>query len=99
MLEDDVMAYDCVELDPALRRVDEAADLAFLVMELVARGADALTQELLAAYRAEVATPATTRRCASTPPTRRGVRAKVAYLAGEPPTQAAGMQPEPPGRP
>lgn len=41
---------DCVEFDPALRRLDVADDLAFLLSDLTAAGADA--SPLLAAYRA-----------------------------------------------
>lgn len=43
---------DCVEFDPALRRVDVAADLAFLVMDLTALGAPRAAAQLVEAYRA-----------------------------------------------
>jgi aminoglycoside phosphotransferase family enzyme/predicted kinase len=42
---------DCVEFDPGLRTLDVADDLAFLVMDLCALGADASARELIAAYR------------------------------------------------
>lgn len=43
---------DCVEFDPARRRVDVAADLAFLVMDLTALGAPRAAAQLVEAYRA-----------------------------------------------
>jgi uncharacterized protein len=42
---------DCVEFDAKLRTLDVADDLAFLVMDLCARGAEARARELVAAYR------------------------------------------------
>lgn len=80
-----VIAYDCVEFDPALRRIDVAADLAFLVMELVARGADPLARELLAAYRGEGGDPGDDALVGFYAAYRAWVRAKLAYLAGEHP--------------
>lgn len=47
-----VEIFDPLEFDPALRQIDVSADLAFLVMDLVAAGADALAEELLAEYEA-----------------------------------------------
>jgi uncharacterized protein len=41
---------DCVEFDPGLRTLDVADDLAFLVMDLCAHGAEAAAHELIAAY-------------------------------------------------
>jgi aminoglycoside phosphotransferase family enzyme/predicted kinase len=43
-------ALDCVEFNAALRRVDAASDLAFLLMDLDRNGAPALAVELAAAY-------------------------------------------------
>jgi uncharacterized protein len=43
---------DCVEFDRSLRTVDVADDLAFLVMDLCARGAEPLGRRVLDAYRA-----------------------------------------------
>ena len=43
---------DCVEFDPGLRTLDVADDLAFLVMDLCAHGAEPAARELIAAYRA-----------------------------------------------
>ncbi len=42
---------DCVEFDPRLRTLDVADDLAFLVMDLSAHGAEPAARELIAAYR------------------------------------------------
>jgi aminoglycoside phosphotransferase family enzyme/predicted kinase len=49
---DAVEVFDPVEFDPALRRIDVAADLAFLVMDLVDAGADELADLLVDEYRA-----------------------------------------------
>ncbi|HTX32729.1 MAG TPA: AAA family ATPase [Solirubrobacteraceae bacterium] len=46
-----VQIVDCVEFDPDLRRLDVADDLAFLVLDLAARGGAHLGQELVRAYR------------------------------------------------
>ncbi len=43
---------DCVEFDPGLRAIDVGLDLAYLVMDLVARGEEAAAGELVRAYRA-----------------------------------------------
>lgn len=45
-----VEVFDPVEFDPALRRIDVSADLAFLVMDLIAAGADELADALIAEY-------------------------------------------------
>jgi uncharacterized protein len=47
---DTVEVFDPVEFDPALRRIDVAADLAFLVMDLVELGADELAELLIDEY-------------------------------------------------
>jgi uncharacterized protein len=47
---DSVEVFDPVEFDPALRRIDVSADLAFLVMDLVATGADDLAGTLISEY-------------------------------------------------
>jgi uncharacterized protein len=51
VVDDSVQVFDCVEFDPALRRVDVGADIAFLVMELHASGAERLSDALMRAYR------------------------------------------------
>ena len=47
---DSVEVFDPVEFDPDLRRIDVSADLAFLVMDLVAAGADDLAGTLISEY-------------------------------------------------
>jgi len=47
---DSVEVFDPVEFDPALRRIDVSADLAFLAMDLVAAGADDLAGTLISEY-------------------------------------------------
>lgn len=47
-----VDVYDCVEFDPALRYIDVAADLAFLVMDVARLGSVDLADDLVASYRA-----------------------------------------------
>jgi hypothetical protein len=42
---------DCVEFDSGLRTLDVADDLAFLIMDLSAHGAEAAAEGLIAAYR------------------------------------------------
>jgi aminoglycoside phosphotransferase family enzyme/predicted kinase len=49
--EQGVEVFDCVEFSPALREIDVAADLAFLVMDLAAAGREDLARELVGAYR------------------------------------------------
>ncbi|HEU0024169.1 MAG TPA: AAA family ATPase [Thermoleophilaceae bacterium] len=49
--EDGVEVFDPVEFDPALRLIDVAADLAFLVMELVEADRDDLARALVEEYR------------------------------------------------
>jgi aminoglycoside phosphotransferase family enzyme/predicted kinase len=47
----EVEIFDPVEFDPALRRIDVSADLAFLTMELYAAGRDDLAEILVDTYR------------------------------------------------
>lgn len=49
-LDGQVQALDCVEFSPALRRLDAAADLAFLLMDLDRNGRPDLALDLVAAY-------------------------------------------------
>ena len=49
--EDAIYIYDCIEFDPALRQIDVAADLAFLLMDLARLGAERPAFELVDAYR------------------------------------------------
>jgi aminoglycoside phosphotransferase family enzyme/predicted kinase len=50
---DEPIAIDCLEFDDGLRRIDAASDVAFLVMDLRYRDADALAATFLSAYAAE----------------------------------------------
>jgi uncharacterized protein len=43
--------YDCIEFDPRLREIDVAADLAFLVMDLVRLGRQECARDLVVTYR------------------------------------------------
>lgn len=43
--------YDCIEFDPRLREIDVAADLAFLVMDLVRLGRPECAHDLVVTYR------------------------------------------------
>jgi predicted kinase len=52
IVADGIHVYDCVEFDPALRHIDVAADLAFLVMDVARLGSMRLADGLTASYRA-----------------------------------------------
>jgi aminoglycoside phosphotransferase family enzyme/predicted kinase len=45
-----LVAFDAIEFDPALRRIDVMNDVAFLVMDLLDRRADGLAWRFLSAY-------------------------------------------------
>jgi aminoglycoside phosphotransferase family enzyme/predicted kinase len=78
LLEHGVEVVDCVEFDDGLRRIDVAADLAFLVMELhEARRAD-LAAVLVRAYRDAGGDPGSDALLAFLAAYRALVRAKVA---------------------
>lgn len=49
-LDGGVEIFDCIEFSPDLRTIDVGADLAFLAMDLEARGRSDLALELAAAY-------------------------------------------------
>jgi aminoglycoside phosphotransferase family enzyme/predicted kinase len=51
LLDGVVRIVDCVEFDPGLRRLDVADDLAFLVLDLAARGGEHFGTQLVDAYR------------------------------------------------
>ncbi len=51
ILEPTLAIVDCVEFDAGLRTLDVADDLAFLVMDLCARGAEPLARRLVEEYR------------------------------------------------
>jgi aminoglycoside phosphotransferase family enzyme/predicted kinase len=50
VLGDDVTAFDCLEFDPALRRIDVMSDIAFMTMDLKAHGRADLAARFLDAY-------------------------------------------------
>ena len=49
--DDPPYIYDCVEFNPALRQIDVAADMAFLVMDLARLGAERPALRLIEHYR------------------------------------------------
>jgi aminoglycoside phosphotransferase family enzyme/predicted kinase len=51
IVDDDVAVFDCIEFNPALRWIDVAADLAFLVMDLARLGQEELSARLIRSYR------------------------------------------------
>jgi aminoglycoside phosphotransferase family enzyme/predicted kinase len=84
VLERKVEVFDPVEFDPALRQVDVAADLAFLVMDLERAGREDLASELLSGYREAGGDPGPDRLVSFYASYRAWVRAKVAHVrAGE----------------
>jgi hypothetical protein len=77
---DPLYVYDCVEFDPALRQIDVAADLAFLVMDLVRLGAEAAAVQLIEGYRQAGGDPGDDSLILFFASYRAWVRAKVAAL-------------------
>lgn len=75
-----IRIVDCIEFDPALRRLDVADDLAFLVMDLTALGAGPLAWECVEAYRRAGGDPGQDELVAFYAAYRALVRAKVALL-------------------
>ena len=75
-----VRVVDRIEFDPGLRRTDIACDLAFLTMDLEARGERAAATRLLDAYRAEGPDPGSDELLAFYAAHRALVRAKVELL-------------------
>lgn len=84
LLTDPVQIYDCIEFDPALRRLDAGVDLAFLVMDLERLGASTASALLIAAYRQAGGDPGPDRLLAFFASYRAWVRAKVTLLGPEP---------------
>ncbi len=81
VFEDGIVVFDCVEFDPALRRIDVAADLAFLVMELHDARAPCFAVELVSAYREAGGDPGGDGLLSFYAAYRALVRAKLHYLA------------------
>jgi uncharacterized protein len=80
LLGETVQVVDCIEFDQRLRELDVADDLAFLVMDLVARGGERFARTLIAAYRVAGGDPGDERLIAFYAAYRALVRAKVALL-------------------
>lgn len=78
-----VRVVDRVEFDAALRRTDVACDLAFLAMDLEARGCRWAAVELVEAYRREGMSPGSDALQAFYAAYRAIVRAKVALIVGD----------------
>jgi len=92
LLDGSGQMVDCIGFDPTLRELDVADDLAFLVMDLVARGGEQLAQTLVHAYRDAGGNPGRDALIAFFAANRALVRAKVALLraaAQAPPSSAA----------
>jgi uncharacterized protein len=75
-----VQVVDCVEFDPALRTVDNGADLAFLVMDLERAGRADLAATFVRAYEESGGDPGSDALIAFHAAQRAWVRAKVSLL-------------------
>ena len=82
LLGDRVRIVDCVEFDPALRELDVADDLAFLVVDLTAGGGQRFAALLVRSYRDAGGDPGPDSLIAFYAAYRALVRAKVALLRG-----------------
>jgi hypothetical protein len=79
LLERGIEIVDCVEFDPALRRIDTGLDLAFLVMDVLGRGRD-LAAALVDGYRAAGGDPGDDALLTFFAAQRALIRAKVALI-------------------
>lgn len=91
LVTDPVQVVDCVEFDRALRELDVADDLAFLVVDLAAHGGDRFGEELVRSYRDAGGDPGDDGLIAFYATYRALVRAKVSLVRGAqlPPGSAA----------
>jgi aminoglycoside phosphotransferase family enzyme/predicted kinase len=80
LVDGTVDVVDCVEFDPALRQLDVAEDLAFLVLDLAAHGGEHLCELLVGAYRDAGGNPGDDRLINFYAAYRALVRAKVALI-------------------
>jgi uncharacterized protein len=80
LVNGDVRIVDCVEFGPGLRELDVADDLAFLVFDLTARGAELAGDLLVQAYREAGGDPGDDSLIAFYGAYRALVRAKVALI-------------------
>ena len=53
LIDGELVPFDCIEFNPGLRWIDVMSDVAFLFMDLLDRGADALAWRFLNTYLAE----------------------------------------------
>lgn len=83
---------DCIEFDRGLRVSDVAEDLAFLVMDLTALGAERHSHQLVEAYRAAGGDPGNDRLIAFYACHRALIRAKVALIRAEQCSAAGGAR-------
>ena len=92
-VHDELYVYDCVEFNAALRQIDVAADLAFLVMDLTRLGCERPALQLIDAYRRAGGDPGDDSLLFFFASYRAWVRAKVASLrALEPGDQDAALR-------
>lgn len=82
VLGDRIRIVDCVEFDPALRQLDVADDLAFLVFDLTRLGAPEAADQLVRAYREAGGDPGSDALVSFYAGYRAAVRAKVALVRG-----------------
>jgi aminoglycoside phosphotransferase family enzyme/predicted kinase len=80
LLDPELRIVDCVEFDARLRGLDVADDLAFLLLDLVALGAERYASTLVAAYRGAGGDPGDESLLAFYAAHRGLIRAKVALL-------------------
>lgn len=81
--EGEIYVYDCVEFNPALRQIDVAADIAFLVMDLARLGHQNHALQLAADYRQAGGDYGDDALLSFFASYRAWVRAKVAWLRGK----------------
>ncbi|MCP5180515.1 MAG: AAA family ATPase [Pseudomonadales bacterium] len=82
LLDGRIRAFDCLEFNPGLRWIDTLSDVAFLVMDLVARGQQALAYTFLDGYMDACGDYDGLRMLNFLAAYRAMVRAKVAALGG-----------------
>jgi hypothetical protein len=80
LLKPQIRVVDRIEFDPALRHIDVAADLAFLIMDIKAHGQTWAAQELVRAYTHAGGDPGSEALLSFYAAQRAIVRAKVALL-------------------
>lgn len=80
VLEDGIDVVDCIEFDPALRRIDGAFDLAFLAMEVEELGTRELADALVSGYRSAGGDPGSPPLLAFYCAQRAWIRCKVALV-------------------